>query len=177
MELTRKQKSKKYFLYFLIILILDLLQNVAGLFPQVGGARCFLLLPAIIILAMGEDIVWASALGLFAGLLWDLTGSVHLGFNCIVLTAACFLTAVFSAYIARDTFITNIITSAITISLYCVMYWLFFIIIKGVNGGANTIFTFYIPCAIYTIVLTPVLWLILTPIKKKLNHTEKQEFK
>lgn len=176
MELTKKQKTTKYFCYCLIIMLADLLQNTAGLFPQVFGTRCFLLLPIAIILAMGEDVLAGAFIGLFAGLLWDLTAAVHLGFNCIYITVFCMISSALVSYIARDTFITNMISSAVTILFYCILYWLFFIIIKGVDGGETTIFTFYIPCAIYTGILTPVLWLILKPIKARLNHEQKQDF-
>lgn len=176
MELTGKQKTIKYFCYCLIILLADLLQNTDGLFPQIFGARCFLLLPVAIILAIGEDFFVGALLGLSAGLLWDLSGAVHLGFNCIFITIVCFLSSALVTYIARDTFITNMISSAAAIILYCIIYWLCFIIIKGVEGGEMTLFTFYIPCMIYTGVLTPVLWLILRPIKRRLNHEQKQDF-
>lgn len=176
MELTRKQKTIKYLCFCLIILLADLLQNTAGLFPQIFGARCFLLLPVAVILAMSEDVFGGTLLGLFAGLLWDLSAAVHLGFNCIYIALICFLSSALVTYIARNTFITNMISSAVTIILYCIIYWLCFIIIKGVDGGEMTLFSFYFPCAVYTGVLSPVIWLILTPIKRKLNHEKKQDF-
>lgn len=176
MELSKKQKTMKYFCYCLIILLADLLQNTGGLFPQVFGARCFLLLPLAIILAMGEDIIASAFMGLFAGLLWDMSGAVHLGFNCIFITVVCFLSSALVTYIVRDTFITNMICAALVIILYCFLYWLFFIVIKGVDGGETTLFSFYIPCAIYTLILTPVIWLIMKPVKAKLNFVKSQEF-
>lgn len=176
MELTKKQKTIKYFCYCLIILLADILQNTDGLFPEIFGARCFLLLPTAIILAMGEDFFAGALIGLFAGLLWDLSGAVHLGFNCIFITVMCFIASALVAYITRDTFITNMLSSAVTIVLYCVVYWLCFIVIRGVDGGEMTLFTFYIPCAVYTMALSPLLWLILRPIKRKLNHRTNQYF-
>lgn len=176
MELSKKQKTIKYFCYCLMILLADLLQNTGGLFPQVFGARCFLLLPLAIILAMGEDIIASAFMGLFAGLLWDMSGAVHLGFNCIFIAVVCFLSSALVTYIVRDTFITNMICAALIIILYCFLYWLFFIVIKGVDGGETTLFSFYIPCAIYTLILTPVIWLIMKPVKAKLNFVKSQEF-
>ena len=79
--MSKRQQTIKYIFYCLIILICDLLQNVSGLFPEIYGARCFLLLPVSIILAMGEDERNGALLGLFAGLLWDLTSGVHMGFK------------------------------------------------------------------------------------------------
>ncbi len=176
MELSKKQKTMKYFCYCLMILLADLLQNTGGLFPQVFGARCFLLLPLAIILSMGEDIIASAFMGLFAGLLWDMSGAVHLGFNCIFIAVVCFLSSALVTYIVRDTFITNMICAALVIILYCFLYWLFFIVIKGVDGGETTLFSFYIPCAIYTLILTPVIWLIMKPVKAKLNFVKSQEF-
>lgn len=176
MELSKKQKTIKYFCYCLMILLADLLQNTGGLFPQIFGARCFLLLPLAIILAMGEDIIASAFMGLFAGLLWDMSGAVHLGFNCIFIAVVCFLSSALVTYIVRDTFITNMICAALVIILYCFLYWLFFIVIKGVDGGEPTLFSFYIPCTIYTLILTPVIWLIMKPVKAKLNLVKSQEF-
>ena len=158
--MSKRQQTIKYIFYCLIILICDLLQNVSCLFPEIYGARCFLLLPVSIILAMGEDERNGALLGLFAGLLWDLTSGVHMGFFSSALVT----------YIARNIFITNIVSITVTTVLYAFIYWLFFIIIKGVSGGEMTLVTFYLPCVIYTLVLTPIIYLILKPIKRKLNQ-------
>ncbi len=176
MELTRKQKTIKYLCFCLIILLADLLQNTIGLFPQIFGARCFLLLPVAVILAMGEDILTGTLLGLFAGLLWDLSAAVHLGFNCIYFAVICLLSSALVSYIARDTFITSMISSAVSIVLYCVIYWLCFIVIRGVDFGEMTLFSFYLPCAVYTAALCPVLWLMLKSVKRRLNREQKQDF-
>ena len=107
--MSAKKQTVKYIIYCLIILGCDLLQNVQGLFPEVWGARCFLLLPVTIILAMGEDEKNGAFLGLFAGLLWDLTSGVHMGFNCIFIMIMCFFSCALVTYIARDIFITNFV--------------------------------------------------------------------
>ena len=150
-----------------------MLQNVGGLFPEIYGARCFLLLPVTIILAMGEDEITGAVLGLFAGLLWDLTSGVHMGFNCIYIALMCFFSCALVTYIARDIFITNIVSISVATVLYGFLYWLFFIIIKGVSKGEMTLITFYIPCVIYTLVLSPLIYVILKPLKRKLNQEPK----
>ena len=176
MELTKQQKVTKYLTYIVIIAGASLLQNVSGLFPEIAGARCFLLIPVAVIIAMGEDIFSASLLGLFAGLLWDITSAVHMGFNCIIITLFCFAVSAFVSYIARDTFITNMLCVSLSSAIYCFAYWLCFIVIKGVNAGEITILSFYIPCFIYTVVMTPAIWFVINKIKKKLNHIQKQNF-
>lgn len=172
MELTARQKTTKYIVYCLIILAADLLQNISGLFPEIGGARCFLLIPLTVFLAGGEDFLAASLMGLFAGLIWDLTAAVHIGFNCILLTLFCFICSTLITYIARDIFVTNFIVSTVSTIVYGILYWLAFIVIKGVDGGYNTLFTFYIPCIIYTVIISLFIWAAVKPIKSKLNKTK-----
>lgn len=93
-----------------------------------------------------------------------------MGFNCIYIMLMCFFSSALVTYIARNIFITNIVSITVTTVLYAFIYWLFFIIIKGISGGEMTLVTFYLPCVIYTLVLTPIIYLILKPIKRKLNQ-------
>lgn len=176
MELTRRQRQIKYGAYALLLLAFHLLQNVRGLFPELFGARCFLLIPAVIFFSVGEELFSASMLGLFAGMLWDLTSGVHMGFNCLFFMLLCFLTAAFTLHIARDTFLTNLLLAGGVTALYCFVYWLFFILIKGVDGGELTVVTFYLPSFVYTIILSPVLYALLRPVKNRLNHIRQESF-
>lgn len=173
MELSSKQKGIKTAVYLLIIALIALIQNTAGLTIEIGGARCFLLLPVCIILGMGEDEGLAGVLGLFGGLLWDMTSGVHLGFNAIFMCIVCFISAALVTYILRNTFIANLIFSVFTVFAYVILYWLFFIVIKGVNGAELSIIYFYFPSALYTAALFPLLWVCIYPVKKRLNAPAK----
>lgn len=169
MDLTTHQKTKKYIIYCLILSLCALLQNVPGLLLQIGTARCFLLIPAVLIISLGEDEKASGLLGLFAGCLWDINSAKHMGFNCIFFMFVCFFAAEGISHILRNTFVTNMIATIFAIFLYCIIYWLFFIVFAKIENANDSIFSFYLPCAIYTSVLTPILWLILVPLKKKLN--------
>lgn len=173
--MTKRRRVLKYVSYCLIILLCDLLQNTAGLFPEINGARCFLLIPACVILSMGEDEKYGALLGLFGGLLWDVQSGVHMGFNCLFLMLVCFFSGALVTYVARNIFITNMICAVASTGIYCLIYWLFFIIIRGVEGAELTLFSFYIPCMLYTIVITPVMWLLLKPVRKKFENNETPE--
>ena len=168
MDLSKKQKTAKYICYCVLILLADLLQNTSGLMPEIFNARCFLLIPVTIILAIGEDEITASLLGLFAGLLWDVNAS-HLGFNCIFFAVICFIISAFINRLIRDTFITNMMMCGITIVVYILLYWLFFIVIKNFDGARMTIFSFYLPSGIYTAIITFFVYIIFKPIKNRLN--------
>ena len=176
MELNSRQRKIKYACLALIILALDLLQNVGGLFPELFGARCFLLIPAVIYISIGEEPFKAAMLGLFAGLLWDLTSLVHMGFNCLFFMLICYLASALTIFVARDTFLTNFILSTAVTFIYCFIYWLFFILIKGVDGGELTIISFYLPSAVYTVIVSLALYALYKPVKMKLNNVKQQSF-
>ncbi len=169
MDLSYKQRISKAVTYVIIISLAALIQNTQGLTPEIGGARCFLILPVCMIIGIGEDELLAGILGLFGGMLWDLTSAQHYGFNAGFICLFCFFCAALVTYYVRATFLTGFIFSAAEIFTYCLLYWLFFIIFKGMHGAELTLFSFYIPSAIYTIAITPIVWLCLSPIKKALN--------
>lgn len=169
MELSYKRRVIKAIAYSVIIALTALIQNTSGLTIEIMGARCFLLLPVCIIIGLGEDEKTAALLGLFGGMLWDMTSPAHMGFNAIFICIMCFISASLVTYIIRDTFITSMIFSAAAIVLYCLIYWLCFIVIKDIKGAELSLFTFYLPCAIYTAAITPLVRICINPIKKRLN--------
>lgn len=169
MELSYRRRVVKTTVYAILIALAALIQNTSGLTAEIGGARCFLLIPVCIIIGVGEDERLAALLGLFGGLLWDLSSPVHMGFNAIFICIMCFISSSLVTYIVRDTFITSIIFSDVSIALYSILYWLFFIVIKDIRGAELSLFTFYIPSAIYTAAAAPIIRLSLKPLKKKLN--------
>lgn len=169
MELTKKEKTVKYIVYCLLIAVASILQNVSGLFPQVGGARCFLLIPVVIVLGLDEDEKTSALMGLFGGVLWDILSVQHMGFNCIYLMIMCYISSALVSYIFRNTYWVSYIGAVVPVFLYSVLYWLLFIVARRTQGSVSAFFTFYFPCAIYTSVVSLLVCIILNVIKKKLN--------
>lgn len=172
MELSKKEKTIKYLVYCLVILAAGLLQNVSGLWPQINGARCFFLIPVCVLLGINEDEKNSALLGFFAGIVWDMVSVQHMGFNCILLMLSCYLTSAFVVFVFRNTFIIGIAEASVVIVLYCFVYWFLFVLLKSSDGAGIALAGFYLPSALYTIALTPVLYLIIIPLKDKLNKTE-----
>lgn len=169
MDALNRYRLKKYSIYSLIVIAASLLQNVGGLFLQIGSARAFLLIPVCICLTMDEDEKGAALIGLLGGMLWDLTSLDQMGFNAIFIMAACFISSSFVTYILRKNFLTTMVFSLFFIFLHALLYWLFFVVFKGTEGAQMSIFYFYIPCAVYTAVLTPLIYFIFRPLKRKLK--------
>lgn len=175
MELTKKEKTTKYVIYCLVIAVASLFQNVGGLWFEIGGARCFFLIPVCIILGLDEDEKVSALLGLFAGFLWDMLSAQHMGFNSIFLMVLCYIVSAFVTFIFRDTFVIEFVSTLILTLLYVLLYWLFFVLRRGVEGSAVSFLNFYFPCFVYTAFMMPILYLILTPLKRKLNKIPKED--
>lgn len=167
MELTRKKKIIKYSVYGAVLLVAALLQNIGGLFFEIGRARCFFLIPVCIILSITEDDRTAALIGLFGGFLWDMVSLQHYGFNCIYLMFICYCVSVLVSRLFRNTFISAFIACAVAIVFYCFIYWLFFVLFSKAEGAGTALGKFYLPCAVYTVVLTPLIEALLIPIKSK----------
>ncbi len=155
-------------------MIAALIQNTAGLSIEIGGCRCFLIIPVSIILSLGESEGTAAFYGLLGGMLWDLSAVSHICFNAVFLCIVCFFCSALISNLLRDTFITNMLLTAVPIHLYVFFYWLFFIIINGHTGAAGTLFTFYLPSALYTIIVSILVWLVAVPYKRALSKPKKQ---
>lgn len=169
MQLTKKERTIKYTIYTLIILLSALIQNVAGLWLEIGSARCFFLIPAAVVLGINEDEKISAFLGLFAGLLWDTVSSQHMGFNCIFLMLVCYITSALVTYLFRDAYRVSVISSIGAVGIYCLLHWLFFVIIPSGKSGAASLGYFYLPCFLYTSVMTLVIAWILRETKAHLN--------
>ena len=169
MELSKKDKTIKYTLYCVILAAAALLQNVQGLWLQIGGARCFLLVPAALLLSLGEDERTAALLGLFAGFLWDSVSAAHMGFNCIVLMLLCYVAATIVNFLLRNTYWVAVVSAAIGTFIYCMLYWLIIIMPHGGDGSVLSLLYFYLPSFVYTAAVGIVLGMVFSPIKKKLN--------
>ncbi len=153
----------------LIILLLSVMQNTDGFFPQIFGVRALLLIPFVVCVGMFERDIWGMILGLFAGLLWDITAS-GASFNALFLLAAGFVCGTLINTIMRNNIVTAGILSFIFSVFYNVGYWLFHYIITPMDSAAFILIRYYIPSIIYTTVLTPVIFLLVRGLEKRFSE-------
>ena len=169
MELSKKELTIKYTFYCLIIAAAALLQNVGGLWFELGGARCFFLIPTVVLLSLGEDEKNAAFLGLFAGFLWDAVSVSHMGFSFILLALLCYISASLVNFVLRNTYWVAAVSAAVCTLIYCVLHWLIIVMMRGGEGAAMSLVYFYLPSFLYISAIGLVLAMALSPIKKKLN--------
>ena len=147
----------KYFIFTVSIVIASLLQNSNGAFPEIFGARAFLLIPLTVVIAMHEREIPAALFGAFSGVLWDIC-SLNDGFNTLTLMIISAVCSVLISHLMRKNIITAFVLSGGAVLVYSLIYVLFNIVFSGGGSGANAVLTFYIPSCIYTLAFVPVMY-------------------
>lgn len=167
MNTVNKTKLKKYAVYILLLTLTHLLQNSLPVFPAVFGVRPVLLISAAVCIAMYEGEVAGAAAGLFAGALWDTVTSSADGYNALFLMIACAFCGVFLRIFLRNNILTYLWINTLVTVIYFATYVIFFITSRGIGGGFAIFFRYYLPMAVYSVILTPFWYLIIKKINRK----------
>lgn len=157
--MDRRFTAFRYLAYALELLLLFVLQSTPYLMPEILGGKPLLLIPAAMTIAFMEEQIPAMFFGLACGLMLDLGYSDNLGFYTILLTLICFMVGVvFREYMVVSFLNAMAFTSAVTIGLVLLSY-LFFYTVLG-KGDFMYFVSHYISRIIYTIAVTPLLYLL-----------------
>lgn len=149
----------------LILLVLAILQNTDGFFPQIFGVRALLLIPAVVCIAMFERDMAGMFFGLFAGALWDMNAS-GASFNALYLLAVGFICGSLINTIMRNNIITAFILSMVFIPVYIVGYWFFHYIVGGLDMAGFMFVRYYLPSIVYTAAFLPLMFILVRSIEK-----------
>ncbi len=168
-ETQRKKLIIRRICLALILLLLSVLQNTDGFFPQIFGVRALLLIPCVVCIAMYERDIWGMLFGLFAGALWDIFAS-GASFNALFLLAVGFGCGTLINTVMRSNIVTATLLSFISSLFYNIIYWLFHFVIPKTDSAAFMLLRYYLPCMLYTAILTPGIFLAVRAIEKKFTE-------
>lgn len=150
-----------------LVLVTFLIQNTA--FPSIGGAHAVLLIPLTVCVAMFEREFAGMFFGLFAGAMLDAFSSDSTVFNSIIFTVIGFTAGALITYVMRN----NLVCAAILTLGYSVIYttlnFIFYYAFNGLEKPVAIYFRYYFVSAIYTVIFTPLFYLIIREIYKKLK--------
>lgn len=164
----KKENAIRRGIFAAVLLLFAVLQNTEGCFPTIFGARCLLLVPATVCIAMHEKEVPALFLGLFAGALWDINAMGN-NFHAFFLTVTAFAVSTLMATIMRSNIVTASILTFTSLVLYNGIYWIVNVVMKGIDSPFYYLFRFYVPGIIYTMVLLPFIFLFTKFIADKFH--------
>ncbi len=153
--------SKKSITINIIIAILIFLLQYNDIIPlKIYGAVPFLPFGFALVISMFLSETGAVFCGLLFGILSDTASSALFGFNSIVFTVMCLFVSIAVKYIFNNNIRACLVLEALFTILYFFIRWLVFY----TNGSDNESFTYLfkigVPSAIYTAIVSAVLYLI-----------------
>ena len=120
-------------------------QNTGGLFPEPFGIKAIILIPATICISMFEREFAGIFYGLAAGAMLDAFSAQSMILNSLFFTCIGFL------------------SSFVYTALVYFIYYAF----NGTDSPVYTYFRYFFPSMIYTILLTPLYYILVREISKK----------
>ncbi len=169
LESQRKKLILRRICLALILLLISVIQNTDGFFPQFFGVRALLLIPAVVCIGMFERDFHGMLLGLFAGALWDITAS-GASFNALFLMTVGFLCGTLINTIMRNNVVTAAILTAASSIIYNVGYWMVHYLFSGLDSSVYMLIRYYLPSVIYTVCFIPVIFIIIRSVEKRFSE-------
>ncbi len=166
LESQRKKLITRRLCLALILLLLSVLQNTDGFFPQIFGVRALILIPAVVCIAMYERDIWGMLLGLFAGALWDITAS-GASFNALYLLTVGFVCGTLINTIMRNNVVTAMILSTLATLIYNIGYWAVSFVGGGMDNAGFILIRYYLPSILYTMLFIPLTFITVRAVEKK----------
>ena len=162
-RLNITNSTKRRICFAALLLVLSVVQNIEGFFPSIFGIRALFLVPAVVCVAMQERDVYGMFLGLFAGALWDISADGG-SFNAIFLTIVGFACGALINSIMRNNVVTAGLLSGIALTAHTLVYWLINCVFDGYDKLFFILMRYYVPGIVYSIVFTPVLFMLVRKI-------------
>lgn len=135
----------------LLVFVTALFQH-SGFIPELFGAPAMLLVPLTVCIAMFERSIPGMCFGVLAGLLWDFAASGGDGFFSVMLTAVGFFSGALVTFIFRNNIRAALILSFGALTVCNASHWIMFIVRKGYEGGADLLFSRYLPSVLYSLI-------------------------
>lgn len=150
----------RYLAYSLEILVLFVLQETPGLFPEIFGGRPLLLVPVAISISMFETEIASMGFAVAIGLLMDYALGAGFGFYALVLVVLCVIISKVSSTVLQVNLPTSIITAFFAVAIVVILDWLVHFVFSGYSRVGFALVNHYLPNYLYTLLIFPLLFII-----------------
>lgn len=164
---TRIQKIRYYAairwsIYIFLIFVSSILINTGK------DVKPIYFIPLCICICMNEGEYTSAVLGGVCGLIIDQAyGKAFFGFSSIIMIAICVGSTVFFRHFLFPNGINVIILTAASTFIYQLLDYFFFYAMWDYEGAGYVFSDISIPCILYTVMISPVAYIIVKPIVKR----------
>ncbi len=167
---NNKPKIIRYAIYAVVLVVTILLQNSRGAFPEIFGARAFVVLPLCVAIAMHEREIASAVFGVAAGVLLDVC-TANDGFNSVVLMLLCAVCSLLISHFMQNNVVTSFVLAAGTVTAYNILYVIVNLVPAGGGSTVRQLLFFYLPSAVYTMIFVPVYYFMVRWIWEKAEES------
>ena len=153
-----KQKLLRRAIYGLLLVVCALLQHTRGAFLHVGNIHAWLLVPAVVAVAMQEQAVPATLFGAFAGVLWDYAHVGADGVFALWFALLAFVCSTLVTFWVRNNLPAALMLSGAALCLTAVLQWFCFVVLPGQGSAAAVLFGHALPSALFSFLFAPPLY-------------------
>lgn len=159
----------KWVIYSLMLYVLLVLQTTPGLF-EIKGVKPMLILPLAVFVAVFEGEKGGLFFAIATGILTDLASDKILGFTSIILSVCCIAIALLTIFLVRATLINCCVLCTVTLSIYCLLDYLFYYLIWGYSGTFAILLRHYLPMVVYSAIISPLIFIAVKAVASKYNE-------
>ena len=151
-----------WIVYGLSALLITLMQNAPNFFPPIYFARPTPLVLFVVCVAMFEGYRTGAAIAITSGLLWDLYSDRIFGFTALQLLFIGVIVALLVQWLLRTNFWSCMLLCVSGVLVQMIAEWFFRYVLFMADESLMILWRVYLPNALYTIVLSPLMyWLVL----------------
>ena len=168
----KSEKSARFIrwgTYILFTFLLFLLQQTPYMLPTIYGVKPHLLLPFVVCVSLFENDVFAVALSVFAGLLWDVSSMRPFGFSALILMILSLTVYCLISFLIRRHFFTGLFFCIAAIGIFEIADWFFFMYLKGWDPSFHLFITLTVPTILYTAAFSLPFYPLAKWLRLKLN--------
>ena len=162
----------RWFAYGMVLLLVSVLQSSPRVFPVIGGAHPFPLLPTVVCIAMFEGPLVGAGVGVGAGALWAMYTDRLFGFDALLLLVLGCLCGLLVQVLIRNNWLSALLLNGAVLVTYTLVDWLMRYVLFSDEGAWLALRAILLPNMLYTFVLSPLLYFLIYRVARGLRETE-----
>ena len=172
MKKEKMMPALKWVLYSLLLLSCYVLQTTPGLF-EIFGKKPVLAAALAVCVSMYEGVLSSAFFSMMAGLLWDISSNRLFGFNGLILLCCGVLISLLCIYYLHTRWLNSLLFCTLAMLVQGLLDYLFYYAIWGYPGVSLILVQNILPTLLYTAAVTPLLFLLVRRIHRKLSVVER----
>ena len=172
MKREKLQPLLKWGIFSLLLLLFYSLQTTPGLF-QIGWVKPVLIVSLIVCVSMYEGAMASAMFSMAAGLLWDISSDKLFGFNGLILLICGLFISLLCIYYLHTKLLNSLLFCTAVVLVQGLLDYFFYYAVWNSDGAVIALVRNILPTAAYTIAVTPLVFLLVHLIERRLSPVER----